>query len=215
MTAFKAREVGALDPHAQTSDMFPEIAAVPPRHRAALEQVWEAKRRYWERPGMTEPPTLDVLVDILSQPWNKGGIASKSTLTVLRREYGEKRNVAKHPTLLFPRYLTRELAPPPGLTHNFVEDLIIPREQAAAVVESNGRMLEALTQLTLEGSDGSQVTVEATSNGKVTRVFGWRGAALIAAAYSGFGLLDYLSDGRWDGVIRWCSLLAQGHHLRL
>lgn len=37
-------------------------------------------------------------------------------------------------------------------------------------------------------------------------------AALVAVVF-GFGILDVLSDGRLDGVVRWCHLLARATHI--
>lgn len=195
--------------------MFPEIAAVPPRDRAALEQIWEAKRRYWQRPGETEPPTQDDLRDILFEMARKSGgkgISSKATITRLRKKYGEGRNVREHPTLLFPWPMTREMRPPAWLAYRSVEAQIVAREELAAKALSAA---EQLQQLTLFARDGSSVTVEQDRNGVITRIVGFKGAALIAAAFSGVGLLDYMSDGRFDGVIRWCSLFAEARHLVL
>lgn len=113
---------------------------------------------------------------------------------------GMRRPWLDHPELLFPQ-------------HAVEPDMHAPEGQVAAE-EIDGRQLrfEVVEGTLTPVLDDEPVRLVVDEHGLVRII---RGLAMLAASYSGFSLLDYLSDGKWNGVIDWCRLLATHGRMHL
>lgn len=154
-----------------------------------VERVWQAADRFYET-GTLRDATWTDIVRLLKED-DPSLPASQSTVDRAHRRF---------PNLL-PWPIKRGMRRPWLSEPEVVEDQL-------------ERMLVEVTSL----DDGKKRTEEVVvdENGVLRLLNRWRrGFPNVAAVFSGVWLLDVLSDGRLDGIVRLCRLLQTRMHLEI
>jgi hypothetical protein len=168
------------NPEFDQGELFPEV---PPD---IVERIWQAADWHYKQPGVPKRLTRETLSRRLYEDKSNGPY-SPSTIDRVRKKYpnlvpwpierGQKR-----PWLTQPSQPSGETVDPPP-------DIVA-------------------RSFSFHDDDRNQpVEVIADENGILRLASRWKHvSAAAAAAVSGFNLLDLLSDGQLNGVIRWCTL---------
>jgi hypothetical protein len=170
-------------------------------------RYWQAHHRWFVDAGKLESPTREEFAERFKPP------ISTSKLDRIRQGNGKYANVPKYLGHWPPR---REDRPP---WETSVDGLVPVETQELNVIQE----IHTLRNVVVAGFEGGKVVrvvqLHDALTGQLVHSYlepeppsptapDSHGLAVLAAGLSGFGLLDFISDGRLDGVVRICHFLA-------
>ena len=179
-------------------NMFPETdGSVPPN----VDHIWAAHDRHFATHGSRPDLTYERVVTLLEMA---GVSSSKSTIERARREY---------PHLFPPHWPLRREDKRPWLDEPSL--LLLPRRlpQKQSIAQNSSTPPElqqhVLIATMFDTRTSRLVEIECTMDPTTGRLSPWvaRLYVLAMASLSTAAMLD-LSDGRIDGMVRWCRVLA-------
>jgi hypothetical protein len=173
-----------VDSSFEQPDMFPDLLP------DIVVRIWRAHLRHY-RTGTHKVPSREELVRYLEA--DPGKPASAATIDRARRQY---------PRLL-PWPIRRGQQPPwlidPSLLAEYGAPVEVPATDHVRLVAFD------------EHGGATALEVVADEHGILRLVSRWRDhSAAFAAGMVGTVMLDVMTDGRLDGIIRWCRILVKG-----